>query len=243
MTELERQLSAVAAEVEWPRERDLRARVRARVEEPSQPLLPWRRTLVLALALLALAIGVAFAVPPARSAILRWFGLEHVRVVHVEELPPTRRVAASDLGDRTSVAEAQRRVGFRLRRLPGRAPDSVYIRPVSNGFRVTLVYGSVERPRLLLGEFRGTGTDEYVEKYVASGTKVERVRVDGNPGIWFSGAPHALLYMDPEYPRQVYTDVALLAGNTLVWQDGAVTFRLEAKLTKRDALGLAKLVR
>jgi hypothetical protein len=244
LSELERQLTALGGALDWPGEPDLRARVRARVEEPLRPLLPWRRTLVIAFALLVVGVGVAFAVPPARSAILRWFGLEHVKVFRVDELPPTRRLQASDLGDRTTFAAAQRRAGFKLRRLPGRAPDAVYATPApARGVRVTLVYGSVAKPRLLLSEFRGVGTAKFVTKYASGGTKIELVQIEGNPGLWFSGAPHAVLYFDPEYPRLVYTDVALLAGNTLVWEQDAVTFRIEGNLDKSEALSLAKSLR
>jgi hypothetical protein len=243
MTELERQLTALGGSIAWPREPDLRARVRARVEEPPAALLPWRRTLVVAFALLVVGIGVAFAVPPARSAILRWFGLEHVRVVRVDKLPPTRRLTATDLGERTTLAAAQQRAGFRVLRLPGRAPDAVYVRADSAGSRVTLVYGSVETPRLLLGEFRGIGTAKYVQKYATEGTKVESVRVNGAPGLWFSGAPHAVFYFDPDYPRLLYQDQPLLAGNTLVWERDDRTYRLEGDLDEAAAEKLARSLR
>jgi hypothetical protein len=182
-------------------------------------------------------------VPPARSAILRWFGLSSVHVVRVDKLPPTRRLEATDLGDRTTFAAAQRRARFKLRRLAGSRPDSVYVAPTSTGVRVTLVYGSVDKPRVLLGEFRGVGTAKFVEKYATEGTTIERVRVAGNPGLWFSGAPHAVMYFDPDYPRLIYQDVPLLAGNTLVWESGALTFRIEGDLSKADALELARKLR
>jgi hypothetical protein len=243
MTELERQLAGLGAAIEWPPEPDLRAHVRARVDEPAEALLPWRRTLVVAFTLLVVAVAAAFAVPPARTAILRWLGLEHVKVVRVDELPPTRRLEATDLGERTTLATARRRAGFVPLRLPGRPPDAVFVQTGVGSARVTLVYGSVEEPRLLLGEFRGVGTTKYVEKLYVGGTNVERVQVGRYPGLWLSGAPHAVYYSDPRFPREVYVDVPLLAGNTLVWEREALTLRIEGKLDKGDAESLARSLR
>jgi hypothetical protein len=242
MAELERELLAVGRRLDWPAEPDLAPRVRARLDAPVEPLVPWRRTLVIAVALLAVAIAAAFAVPSARTAILRWLGLSHVRVVHVDTLPPTRRLTENDLGTQTTLAAAERRLGFHVLQLRER-PDAVYVVTEYGNPRVTLVYGSVAKPRLLLSEFRGVGTTKYIQKLVAPGTRVDRVRIDGAPGLWISG-PHAVLYDLPGKPRQVYGSEPLLAGNTLVWEYGnGLTLRLEGKLTKGDAERLARSVR
>src|SRR2546426_9394472 len=68
MTELERALVALGRELDLPPEPDLRSRVRERIERRPR----YRRVLVPALALLV-ALGIALAVPEARSAILRFF--------------------------------------------------------------------------------------------------------------------------------------------------------------------------
>ena len=61
----EHELRALAAWVELPEERDLVPAVRARLRgRPSR-----RRALVVVLAAALLAAAIAFAVPPARSAI------------------------------------------------------------------------------------------------------------------------------------------------------------------------------
>jgi hypothetical protein len=242
MTELERELLAVGRRLDWPAESDLAPRVRARLEAPVERALPWRRTLAIALVLVAVAIGAVFAVPSARTAILRWLGLSHVRVVRVESLPPTRRLAVADLGTKTTIAAAERLLGFEVLQ-PRERPDAVYVFSQFGNPRVTLVYGSVAKPRLLLSEFRGTGTTKFVRKLVTGGTKVERVRVDKSPGLWFEG-PHAVIYEAPNAPRVAYTAEPLLAGNTLVWErPGGLTLRLEGKLTKGDAERLASSLR
>ena len=242
MTELERELLATGHRLDWPAAADLAPQVRARLEAPPEHGFPWRRTLVIALALVAVAIGAAFAVPSARTAILRWLGLSHVDVVRVDRLPPTRRLTEADLGTKTTLAAAERRVGFAVLR-PRQPPDAVYVFDAVGGRRVTLVYGTVPRPRLLLTEFRGIGTTQYVEKLVTPGAKIERVRVGGAPGLWFSG-PHAVLYRLPGNFLELYTAKPLLAGRSLVWErpDG-LTLRLEGKLTEAEAERIARSLR
>jgi hypothetical protein len=242
MTELERELIAISRRVDWPAEPDLAPRVRARLEARVELAVPWRRTLVIGLALFAVTIAAALAVPSARTAILRWLGLSHVRVVHVETLPPTRRLTRADLGTKTTLAAAERRLGFHVLQ-PRERANAVYVFAAYGNARVTLVYGSVAKPRLFLSEFRGVGSANYIQKLVGPETRVERVRVRGRPGLWVSG-PHAVLYERPGNPPQVFNSEPLLAGNTLVWEARhGLTLRLEGTLTKGDAERLASSLR
>jgi hypothetical protein len=239
VAELERELRAL--QLEWPSEPELAPRVRARLATERRPRFGWRGVAAVAVALVAIAIGAAFAVPSARSAILRWLGLEHVRVVRVETLPPAHKLASADLGTRTTMAGAARRADFGLLRLP-QPPDSVYVATTDAGARVTFVYGDVERPRLLVSELRGFGVTKFVQKLYGSGTRVERVEVGGEPGLWLSGAPHAVYYGGPD--SLIHADEPVLAGNTLVWERrGGVIVRLEGDLSKHDALVISKRFR
>jgi sigma-70-like protein len=80
-----------------------------------------------------------------------------------------------------------------------------------------------------------TGVDArvLVQKLVPPGTSVEEVDVDGSPGYWISGAPHA-----------VERDAVMrLAGNTLLWQQGDVTLRLEGAPDLPTALAVARTLR
>jgi hypothetical protein len=241
VAELERELRAVR--VEWPDVPELGPRVRARLAEPTRFGFAWRRPLVVALAVLAVGIASALAVPPARTAILRWLGLNHVRVVRVDQLPPTRKLATADLGRRVTYPAAARAAGFELLLLRKR-PDAVFVFRGLGAVRITFVYGNVSAPRLTLSEFRGFGVTKFVEKLAEPGTRVERVQVDGNPGLFLSGKPHAVYYSLYRNPYNVFFDEPILAGNTLVWErrDG-VTVRIEGDLDKDDALRLAKSLR
>src|SRR4029453_1285475 len=111
-------------------------------------------------------------VPQARSAILRFLGLENVTVVEVRELPPATRGPGA-IGDRVSLAQAERRLRFEplLPKL-GR-PVTAYLYPAAE--LLVVLYG---RPvRIRLSEFKATYS---LEKLVTSEQQVQRVRVDGN---------------------------------------------------------------
>jgi hypothetical protein len=220
MPELERELRALAAHVELPVERDLWPGIHARLGgRPSR----WLRVAVLAVAPLAAAIAVAFAVPPARAAILRFLGLEGVAIVHVEKLPPVTR-AAGVAGTSTTLAGAAATLHFSPL-LPnlGR-PDRVYV-DLSNQ-AVLLLYGNPLRLRLeetQLGVFT---------KIVSVHDGVERVSVDGNPGVWL---PDAHVIDD-------FFGQPRLSGSARLWERDGITFRLEGRLTKTQALAIARSV-
>ena len=82
MSTLEQRLQELGRELAFPPEPDLVPRVRERAH--GTPF-PWRAVAV-AFAVVVLAVAVAFAVPPARSAILRWFHLGGATVERVETL-------------------------------------------------------------------------------------------------------------------------------------------------------------
>ena len=63
---------------------------------------------------MAVAIGAAFAVPQARSTILRWLGIGGVRVQFVDRLPVVPANRTPIIGVPVSLDEARARVGFRV---------------------------------------------------------------------------------------------------------------------------------
>jgi len=64
------------------------------------------------------------------------------------------------------------------------------------------------------------------------------VRVRGEPGYFLSGNPHEFSYFDRrgEYRQEIVR----LAGNTLLWERGPLTLRLEADINKEEALKIAR---
>jgi hypothetical protein len=67
------------------------------------------------------------------------------------------------------------------------------------------------------------------------------VTVNGRPGYWLDGQPHAFMYFDSS--GQVHQDTVRLAGNVLFWEQDGVTFRLEGARDQATALRLAATVR
>jgi hypothetical protein len=227
MTNLEHELHGLASFVELPPERDLAPAVRARIGTRR----PRPGKLVLALALVLVAIAVAFAVPPARSAILRWLGLGNARIEFVETLPKVTPRPQLDLGARVSLDEARNRVPYQVLTsdLLG-TPREVYVR----GDQVAFVYGD---RRLVVTQSRGT----FFTKEVGPGTHVQRLSLNGQPAAWVSGTPHFFGYIDVNH--QARPMVFYLAHNALVWQRGDLTLRLEGKLSKAQAVRIARSFR
>src|SRR5436190_19036458 len=94
MTELERALAALGEELEFPQSRDVWPRIAERLRRRR-----WVRPAVFALAAGVVALAIALAVPPARSAILKFFHIGSVTVERVETLPPAQtRPFATGLG-------------------------------------------------------------------------------------------------------------------------------------------------
>lgn len=227
MAELELELRRLGPDVEFPATPDLTSRIGPLLEpRRARRRLP-RRALVVALAVLVLAIGIAFAVPPARTAILDLFGFGGVTIERVDRLPPAEeRELAAGLGVPVTPAQAQHDLGFRVLLPPSKHPLQIYER---FGAAVLL---RTPKP-VLLTEFLG-GDAGVLKKYTAGATRVEFVDVDGNPGVWISGKEHVVI--GPQTP-------ARLAGNVLLWQRGRVTLRLEGKLTRAEALELARSIK
>jgi hypothetical protein len=228
MTELERALVQLGHELDVPPGPDLRSRVRERIERRS----PYRRALVPALALLA-ALGIALAVPDARSAILRFFHIGAVTIERVETLPPAReRPLTAGLGPPLSLHAAEARSGVALV-LNGPRPQRFYARP---GLLATLLQYRGEP--VLVAELEGDQMG-IAKKLASPDTRVEVVRI-GSFGLWLEGGRHLLIW--EARPGEVRQIEPRLAGNVLIWTDGDRTFRLEGGLKKGQMLELGRQI-
>ena len=229
MTELERALQSLGRELDFPAEPDLVPRVRARLERPFL-----RRALLVALALVLVAFGIAMAVPDARSAILRFFHLGAVAVEQVETLPTAReRPLVAGFGPALSRSEAEARGMMRivLPDFDGPAPTRFYTRP---GFIAT-VFRAGSKPVLLV-EFKGDQTG-IAKKVLSPENSITPVEIrDG--GLWIQGERHVLMW---QYGvGDVHRLETRLAGNVLLWLDGGRTYRLEGGLDRKEMLALAR---
>jgi hypothetical protein len=217
----------------------------------------WRRLGLAGLAVALLAAAVLVASPSTREAVARRLGLRGVEIRLGGERPtPTVTTRAGErldlgLGQRVTLDEARRRVGFPLL-VPTAAgfeqPDAVFVSQQPGGGQVHFVYRA--RPGLpaspytdaglLVTQFRATLTQDFVKKLTNSGV-LEEVTVAGQPGYWFSGDPHFFTYRRAD--GQFADEGTRLAGNALVWQRGEQTLRLEGQLSKEEALRIAESMR
>jgi hypothetical protein len=265
--ELEAALRDLGAHLDLPATPDLAPAVATRLREapspapapPRRPWLPaWRRLALAGMAVVLLAAAVLVVSPGTREAVARRLGLRGIDIRLGGERPtPTVTTRPGErlelgLGERVTLEEARRRAAFPLL-VPTAAgfqrPDAVYVNPDQPlGGRVDFVYRA--RPGLpaspytdaglLVTQFQGTLTADFIKKVVAGGL-VEEVQVAGQPGYWFSGVPHFFTYRDRA--GEVTDESTRLAGNTLVWQAGALTLRLEGQLSRQEALRVAASMR
>lgn len=228
MNELELRLEELGRELAFPPEPDLAPAV---LERAQRTPFAWGRVGV-AVALALVALAAAFAVPQARTAILRFFHLGGATVVRVDTLPQAaERSHAAGLGFPVTLAQAQRRTGVQLVLLPGERPSRAY---VLGDALVTVVLKAYGKP-VLLSEFGSFGPGS-LQKLVAQEARVESTRVNGAEALWIEG-PHAFEYFGRNGFHQAPVRVR---GNVLLWLHNDLTLRLEGPLTKAQALELAR---
>ena len=198
---------------------------------------PRRRPLALGFAILVAALaGVLALSPGARSAFLEIFRLQGATVELVETLPEVEAQPV-DFGERVTREEAERRVGFELVGVEGEEPDAVFVR---DDLMASLVYGDPDEPRLVLSQLRGSLYEGFVKKVGQSGTTVEEVEVDGQPGFFVSGDEHFVMFRDEL--GSITDEQTFLAGTVLLWNRGTMLLRLEGDMTRDEALELAESV-
>ena len=254
VSDLERRLAQLGAELDWPATPELATAVRARLEAAApprrRPVVRLRRPLVLALlGLLLLAGGVFAAVPGVRDAVLELLGLQGATVERREELPSAGELNDLQLGERTTLDDAREALGFDpvVPRAVGE-PDGVFVNRTVPGGELSLAYvagpglpeASSTDLGLLVSQFRGDLMPEYVGKIAGQATTIEELEVDGDRAIWLEGAPHVFFYRPPGEPFRDH--VLRIAENVLLVEHDGLLVRFEGAFTRERALALARSV-
>jgi hypothetical protein len=250
--ELERALRELGPRYPYPPTPNLTAGVRRRIA--ARPLAParrlelWRdpRRLALAAAVVLVLAGAAALInPTTRDAIAHFFHVRGVIVTRVSPLPSLSPVTPLNLGRHTTMADAQSAVSFNIA-VPSSLgpPDAVYVDSGLPGGEVALAYTPrtglplVKQTGLgvLITEFRGDLIPGFLTKEVGPSTTLEETSVNGDPGWWIAGEPHVVVArlggMDYPVPLR-------MAANTLIWEHGGVTYRIESGLSRADAFRIA----
>jgi hypothetical protein len=239
-------------QIEWPETPDISGAVAPRLTAPP-PRRPWllaRPAWQLAVALLALLIAVAMAIPPARAEVLDWLGFGSVRIERREPVI-SQFGSGLGLGDATTLEQASRQAGFRVL-VPAELgrPDAVYVRAdPTTGSRVDLVY----RPRpglprasttgagLLITELRGA-VFPAIQKTVGAAAKLERLAVSSDPALFISGADHGFAYV-PEGADMNFEPQRLAGPTLLVDRADGTLIRVEGRISRERAVEIAESVR
>jgi len=249
---LEAQLADLASGISWPETPDLAGAAAGGLAlERGRSRRPRAKVLVAAAAALVVFVSAGLAaLPGGRRAVADLLGLRgvHISTGRPPPFPPTTAPSGLDLGQPVTAADASRRIGFAVR-IPAVAgfdhPDGIFVAMPPPEGEVTLMY----RPSpnlaasgetgvgLLITEFRATMEAGFFGKVAEPGTTIEALSVHGQPAYWLSGAPHTFFYRGPS--GDIFPDTLRLAANTLVWQSGPVTLRVEGDVTKAQALGIA----
>jgi hypothetical protein len=254
--DLESTLSDIGARLDGPK-RDMWPAVRARIAE--RRARPWwsgfgldRRTLAPIAATLAVILVVAFALTPSVvDALEHLLNIPGVQIYQVPQSPTTQPNASSltFAGKRVAtVAEASRIAGFPVRTPAALGePSAIYVETAP--VRVTMVYASVQGIPLspqagvsaIVVEFKGTLQTQIMSKAVGPDTFLDAVPLGNGVAYYLSGKPHQFFFLDPAGNLQPET--LRLAGNTLLWEEGGYTYRLEAQVSREEAVRIASTFR
>jgi hypothetical protein len=251
--ELERALRGLGPRYPYPPTPNLASLVGRRIS--AQPVAPprrvdlWRdpRRLALVAAVLLVLLGAAaLANPTTRDAIAHFF---HVRGVIVNRVPSPfpslSPITPIDLGRRVTMDEAQAAVKFKISAPSGLgSPDGVFLASGIPGGEVALAYTPTPGIPLvretglgvLITEFRGDLIPGFITKNVGPGTTLEETSVNGDPGWWIAGEPHVIIVQVGGTDRP---ETLRLAANSLIWEHGGVTYRIESGLSRADAMRIA----
>ena len=254
--DLERTLSDIGARLDGPK-RDMWPAVRTRIAERRAK--PWWSRLHLergafapvAATLAIILVAGLLLTPRFADALGHLLSIPGLQIYRVSESPTARPNASPPTfaGQRvTSVAEASRVAGFTVRTPAALGePSAIYVETAP--VRVTIVYASVKGIPLspqagvsaIVVEFKGTLETQIMSKAIGPGTTLDAVPLGSGVAYYLAGQPHQFFFRDPA--GNIQPETLRLAGNTLLWTDGGVTYRLEAQVGLDEAVRIASSLR
>jgi hypothetical protein len=229
------ELRALSDHLDVPAPADQRAAVRVRLAAaPAKKSRRWKIWLISAL---VAAVGATGAIAPARAAVLDLLRVACVEV-STRPAPTTLPATPSPLPSLHSAAMDEAR---RVARFPLRFPSTL-----GTPEQVTLAdQDAAGSPRVVTATYRNgkirydqfDGTLDVV--FLKQAPTAQWEDVNGGVGIWVP-TPHPVTYVDREGVTRTAT--ARLSGPTLIWQQAAVTFRLEGYTDLDEALAAARSI-
>jgi hypothetical protein len=233
------ELRALGRQLDVPEPADQRAAVRARLTGRQAGRRRLRLWIISAVAAIAGTVG---AVAPARAAVvdavdglLRVAGIE-VRRESAPSVLPTRPSPLPSL--RSAGLEEARRVALFPVLVPATlgVPERVLLADPDDAGAPRVVTLTYRGDAVRFDQFDGAVTPAFFKTAAAAAW----VEIGTGHGIWLPG-PHPVTYVDRDGGER--TETARLAGPTLIWADGAVTYRLEGLKTLEEARTVALSVK
>lgn len=257
--DVERLLVDLRLHVAFPPTPDLagtiRANINTRTARSDRPRTGWwtwqPRTMAIGFGVIVLAAaGLLAASPDLRTAVANRLGLGGIRIEFVDETPTLEASPMGVtllLGEPTTLENAQARAPYVIQAPASLgAPDEVYLRQLSAGPMVSLLYRA--RPGLpeaaetgvgaLLMQFPAGPHPADLAKRISMGEGVViEVGVGEADGYWITGYSEFVIAQDPS---EAFDEaIGRPSANVLLWQVGEVTYRLETDLDRAAAIQLA----
>ena len=187
------------------------------------------------LVLVATAVLLALvATPPVRAAVADWFGFAGVVVRHDSSPLPSHAPPPPTARTTMTLDQARRLVTFEVA-VPADlgAPDGVGV--TADHRVVSMTWTRPAAGTVRLDQF--DGRLDYA--FAKSAPGVEFTSVSGATALWFD-RPHRVVLLGPDGSRR--RETARLGGQTLIWERGATTLRLEGELGRQQAVAIAESV-
>lgn len=237
MDPIENRLQAAAKHFPYPSTPPMRSWVKAPrpgigVRSARRPAWNWALAIVIALVLGGLAV------PQVRAAVVEFLQVGAARIFFSEPpIPalqdsPTPIPALSDVFGQTTLAEIREEAGIPIR-LPEALgpPDYVYFQ--ENGGPLVLAVWVDHREAEV--SLLALGPGAFIGK--SAPAVVEETQVNGRSALWLEGQHPMFLKKGGDD----FAEVSLFeAGNVLLWEQGAITYRLEGEFEMEAALRIAE---
>ena len=232
----EKQVQQWAASFDYPPTPDIAGGVRPLLQKSARTLSQPSRRLAWVVALLLLAASL-LAVPSVRAAIVEVLRAGGITIfvgeeAAVDEIPPLLSEQLPAFTEPITLDEAVAR--FPNVQLPAELPppDDVLLHEVEQGdTAVIFLWRDEADPQQIALSLYQINVAQYAYK---GAERLADTEVNGNRAFWIEGSHYFYLQQGN------WQEWAFLAGSTLVWWDGAVTFRLEGAESLEEALRIAE---
>ena len=234
----EKQIQTWASAFEYPATPDIARQIRPLLtkSEPAKRSSQPGRRLAWVLVLLLLAASL-LTVPSVRAALVQILRAGGITIFVGEEaaqedIPPLLSEQLPTFTEQVSLTEALER--YPNLQLPTELPqpDDVLLHEVERGdTAVIFLWRDEADPQQIALSLYQINVAQYAYK---GAERLADTEVNGNRAFWIKG-PHYFYLQDSNWQEW-----AFMAGSTLIWWDGAVTFRLEGVESLDDALRIAE---